>query len=162
MAGSHWDKACVRSVRVNRLSAVLSGADINPHAKLFARALKLRLHRIWFAPPELMVEEPRKWRKLIATAGLYGRAPNDAWGRLFEELQEIPILARRDLAEPRTAQLHADSEQKESNRLLGQLWRAGRWQATLKILANARTLRPTSAEAGAPLNWRRPSLQTQH
>ena len=36
------------------------------------------------------------------------------------------------------------------------------WQATLKILTNARGLRLKSAKAGAPWNWRRISLQTQH
>ena len=76
MVGFAWDMACMRAVGANRLPAVPQRAVINPHTKRPARALKLRQHRIWRAPPGLMVDEPRKWWNLIAKAGLSGRAPS--------------------------------------------------------------------------------------
>ena len=84
MAGFQWNKAHMGAVGAERLSAVLQGAVVNPRARQLAQSLKLRLRRIWFAPPKLMVEEPHKWWDLIATAGHNGRASNEAWNRLFQ------------------------------------------------------------------------------
>ena len=114
------NKAFVRAVGANRISAVLQRTVIDPHTKQLPQALKLRLNRIWFAPPELAVGEPRKWWNLIATAGLSERASRETGGRLFQEIQEILIFAPRYLAEPRVGQPHVVSEHEESNRCLGQ------------------------------------------
>ena len=111
----------MRAVGANRLPALIRGAVIHPYTKEMAQALELRLHLIWCAPPELAVEEPRKRRNLIATAGLSGRASSEASKRLFNELNEIPIFAPGDLAELRADQLQISSELGEPNRLLGQL-----------------------------------------
>ena len=74
----------MRAVGANRLPAVLQMAVVNPHAYQLAQALQLRLRPIWFAPPELMVEEPSKWWDLLATAGRNGRASDESWNRLFQ------------------------------------------------------------------------------
>ena len=61
----------------NRLFAAIQSAVVNPHSQEPAQALKLRLRRIWFAAPDLAVEEPHRWRNLIATAG---RVLGHLWG----------------------------------------------------------------------------------
>ena len=62
------------------------------------------------------------------------------------------MFAPTDLAEPPADQLHIVSGREESNRLLGQLWGAVKAAATLRILADARAPRLTSARDGMPSN----------
>ena len=126
VAGFGWNKAFVRAIGDNRLSADPQRAAVNPHTKQLARASKLRLRRIWWAPPGLAVDEPHKQWDLIATAGPSGRASNEAWNRLSQEPREILICALSDLAELRADQLHFVLELEESSRLHGRLWRAVR------------------------------------
>ena len=110
MAGVGSDKSFMRAVGPNRLFAVIQRAVVNRDTKQLAQALKLRLRRIWLPPPELAGEERHRWRNLIATAGLSGRASNEARSRLFTELNEILIFISSDLAELRADQLHIVSE----------------------------------------------------
>ena len=99
MADFQRNKVYMRTVGAWRLSVGLQSAVINLRAKQLAQALKLRLRRIWPAPLELRAEEPRKWWNLLATAGLKGRASDDAWARLIPDIQEIlifdPIMSLR-------------------------------------------------------------------
>ena len=89
----------MNAVGSRKLSAITQGAVINPSAREVAEVLKVLLRRIWFAPPETPVEDPHKWRNLIATSCLGGRAPEEAWNRLLSELHELLIFVRSDLAE---------------------------------------------------------------
>ena len=99
VAGFSWNRKVVRAVGSRELSAITRRAVINSRTKEFARALKVRSRRIWFAPPELSVVGPHEWWNLIATSGHSGRASEEAWARLFTELNELLILAPSDLAE---------------------------------------------------------------
>ena len=55
-----------------------------------------------------------------------GRASGEAWNKLFAEMSELPACAPIDLAELRADQLNVVSDRGESNRLMGQLWRAAK------------------------------------
>ena len=72
---------------------------------------------------------------MTATTGLGGRASEEQWGNLFEELNDILILSPSDLAELGEDQLHIVSDDPDSNRLLGQLWRAAKVASGPKDLA---------------------------
>ena len=109
----------------------------HPHTEELARKWRAWLHTIWFAPPGFAVEEPRKWWNLIATAGVGGRATDEQRNKLFEELKELLIFAPSDLAELRTDQLHIATDDPDSNRLPGQLWRAAKVTGGAKDLAGA-------------------------
>ena len=85
VAGFSWNRN-MRSVGSRKLPVITQRSAINQRAKELARALKMRFRRLWFAPPELAIENPRKWWNLVATAGLSGRASGEAWNRLFTEL----------------------------------------------------------------------------
>ena len=114
----------MRAVGSAKFSAITRRAFGNPCAGEPAKALKVRLRRLPFASPELSGEDPHKWRGLIATAGLSGRASEESRNKLVAELGELLICAPRDLAGLEADQLHIVSDNAESNRLLGQLWRA--------------------------------------
>ena len=99
-------------------------------------------------PPELAVEQPRKWWDLIATTGLGGRALEEQLKKLFEELNEILIFSPTDLAEQGKDQLDIVSDDTDSNRLPGQLWRAVKVAGGSKDLAE----RPCPS-AYVPQGW---------
>ena len=99
-------KKAFRGVGAARISAAAQRAMRYPQTKDLARKWRAWWRRIWFAPPELSAEDPYKWRNLIATAGLSGRAPEKQWGKLLEKLNEIPISALNDLAVLGKDQLH--------------------------------------------------------
>ena len=61
-------------------------------AREFARGWRAWLRKLWFAPPELMVEQPRKWRNLIATAGFGGESFGGAVGTALQRTQRRPDL----------------------------------------------------------------------
>ena len=82
-----------------------------------AGALKVLLRRTWYTPPETPVEDPHKWRNLIATSGLGGRASEKAWSRLF-----FGASRAADLCSRRFGRAGSWADHEESNRLLGQLW----------------------------------------
>ena len=83
----------------------------------------------------MSAEDHHTWRNLIATAGLSGRASEEQWRKLLAELKEILIFTRGDLAELGKVQLHIVPEGPQSNRLLGQLWRAAKVAGGAKELA---------------------------
>ena len=123
-AGFSWNGKAMSAVGSATLSATPQRAVRNPRARELARDLKVRLHRIWFAPLGLSVRDPHEWQNLIATSGLSGRASEEDWGNLFTELSKLPFFVLRDLAELGAAQLHIVSDSAEPNRLLGQVWTA--------------------------------------
>ena len=79
---------------------------------------------------------------MIATAGLGGRAAEERWNKFFEEINEFLIFAPSDLAVLGKDQLRIVSDDPDSNRLLGQLWRAAKVASGAKDLAER--LRPSS------------------
>ena len=81
------------------------------------------------------MEQPRKWWNLIAAAGLGGRDSEERRKKLFEELNDILIFSPTDLAETGKDQIHIVSDDPDSNRLLGQLWRAVKVASGSKDLA---------------------------
>ena len=99
--GRSWNEEVLRAVGSRKLSAITQRAVINPHAKEPAGALKMRLHQLRFAPPELSNDGPHKWRDLAGPCGLSGRASGEAWSELFAELSELLISVLGALAEPR-------------------------------------------------------------
>ena len=121
-AGFSWNRKITGAVGSREPSASVQRAAISSVLQELAEALKTRLRRIWFASLGLSVEEPRKWRNLIATVGVSGRASWAAWTSLRKRLHELLISATIDLAELGADQLHIVSDHEESNRLLAQLW----------------------------------------
>ena len=105
------------------------------YTKEFAKKWRAWLHKLWFAPPDLMAEQPRKWWNLIATAGMRGRASGEQWNKLFEELNDILTFAPNDPAGRGTGQLHIVSDDPVSDRLLGRQCRAARVSNWAKGLA---------------------------
>ena len=122
--GFQRTKEAIRGVGAARISVAAQRAIRYPRAKDLPIMWRAWLRRMRFAPPELSAADPQKWRNLIATAGLSGGASEEQWRKLLGELKEILILAPSDLAELGEHQLHIVSEDPQSNRLLGQLWRA--------------------------------------
>ena len=94
------------------------------HTREIAKKWRACLHKLWLALPELRVEEPRKWWNLIAAAGSGGRSSEEQWDKLFGELDDVLIFTPNDLADFGKDQLHILPGDPDSNRLLGQLWRA--------------------------------------
>ena len=117
--GFHWAKQAVKAVGAARISGLAQRAMRLNCARELARKWRAWLHKLWFAPPELTIDQPHKWWNVIATTGLGGRASEEQWGKLFEELNEILIFAPEDLAELGRDQLHIVSDDPDSNRLLG-------------------------------------------
>ena len=72
---------------------------------------------------------------MIATTGVGGRASEEQWNKLFEELSDILISAPEYLAELGKDRLHIVSDDPDSNRLIGQLWRAAKVPGGGKELA---------------------------
>ena len=122
--GPHWTKKAIRAVGAAKISGLAQRAMRLSHARQLSKKWRSWLRKLWFAPPGLQVEEPRKWWNLIAATGLGGRAPDEQRNKLFGELNDILILAPSDLAELGKDQLHIVSGDPDSNRLLGQLWGA--------------------------------------
>ena len=122
--GFHWAKKSIKAAGAAKISGLAQRAMRLSCAKDLARKWRTWLHKLWFAPPELSVEHPHKWWNVIATTGLGGRASEEQWNKLFEELNEILIFSPDDLSELGKDQLHIVSDDPDSNRLLGQLWRA--------------------------------------
>ena len=123
-AGFGWNKKPTRHVKSDRLSVITQRAARGPETEEPREALRSRLHAKWFAPPELPVGNPSKWRNLIATSGLSSRAPEDASNKPFSELGEMLIFAPDDLAEIGAHQLQIIPDNQESHRLPGKLRRA--------------------------------------
>ena len=88
-----------------------------------------------------------KWRNLDATAGLIGRASEEPWRNCFEELKEIRIFAPSDPEELGKDQHLIVTEDPQSNRLLGQLWRAAKAAGGARDLAE-RPCPPTHGAQG--------------
>ena len=91
LAGFSWNKKTKGAVGPRELSEITERVVINPIAKKLAEDLKVHIRRMWFAPPGLTVEDPRKWWNLIAAAFLSGRASGEAWIRLFSEHNELNV-----------------------------------------------------------------------
>ena len=53
-----------------------------------------------------------------------GEVPEESWNKLFEALRETLKFSPEALAQVEVGQLHLMSEGRETNRHLGQLWRA--------------------------------------
>ena len=133
--GFNWAKKSIKAIGAARISGLAQRATRLNCTKDLARKWRAWLHKLWFAPPELSVEHPHKWWSIIATTGLGGRASEEQWAKLFAELNEILIFAPDDLSELRKDQLHIVSDDPDSNRLLGQLWRAVKTAGGAKELA---------------------------
>ena len=133
--GFNWTKKSIQAVGAAHISGLAQRAMRLNCTKDLARKWRSWLHKLWFAPPELAVEQPHKWWNVIATTGLSGRASEEQWTKLFEELNEILIFSPDDLMELRKDQLHIVSDDPDSNRLLGQLWRAVKVAGGAKELA---------------------------
>ena len=133
--GFNWTKKSISATRAASISGLAQRASRLNCTKDLARKWRAWLHKLWFAPPELSVENPHKWWNIIATTGLGGRASEEQWSKLFAELNEILIFSPDDLSELRQDQLHIVSDDPVSNRLLGQLWRAVKTSGGAKELA---------------------------
>ena len=133
--GFRWAKKAIEAVGAAKISGLAQRASRLNCTKELARKWRAWLHKLWFAPPELAVEHPHKWWNTIATTGLASRASEEQWNKLFEELNGILLFAPGDLAELGKDQLHIVSDDPDSNRLLGQLWRAVRVSGGGKELA---------------------------
>ena len=116
--GLHWPKKTIKATGPARISGLAQRATRPNCAEELARKWRAWLHRLWFAPPELSVEHPHKWWNVIATTGVGGRASEEQWNKLFEELNEILIFAPEGLAELGKGQLHMVSDDPDSNRSL--------------------------------------------
>ena len=97
--------------------------------------MKMRLRRLWIAPPELTVEHPHKWRGLIATCSLSGRASEAAWNELPAKPSGLLICAPSDLADLEADQRHIVCDNAEPNRPLGPLWRSAKARGGVKALS---------------------------
>ena len=119
--GFHWKKKLIKAVGPARISGLAQRATRLNCTKELARKRRTWQHKLWVAPPELSVEHPHKWRNVRAATGLGGRASEEQWNKLLEELNEILIFSLGDLLELEKDQLHIVSDDPDSNRLLGQL-----------------------------------------
>ena len=81
--GFNWTKKSIRAVGAARISGLAQRAMRLNCTKDLARKWRAWLHKLWFAPPELSVEHPHKWRNVIATTGLGGRASEEQWTQLL-------------------------------------------------------------------------------
>ena len=133
--GFNWTKKSIKAIGAARISGLAQRATRLNCTKDLARKWRAWLHKLWFAPPELSVDHPHEWWNIIATTGLGGRASEEQWTKLFAELNEILIFSPDDLSELRKDQLHIVSDDPDSNRLLGQLWRAAKTAGGAKELA---------------------------
>ena len=79
VADCSLNKEVASAAGSRKLSAIMQRAAINPPTEEPAKALEMRFFRLSLAPPYLSIEDPHKWWNLIATAGLSGRAPEEAW-----------------------------------------------------------------------------------
>ena len=122
--GFHWTEKSITAAGPAKISGLAQRATRLNCAKELARKWRTWQHKLWFAPPDLSVEHPHKWRNAIATTGLGGRASEEQWNKPFEELNGILIFSPENLSELRKDQLHIVSGDPDSNRLLGQLRRA--------------------------------------
>ena len=93
----------------------------HPTTKWLAEHLRASLHAVWSLPQQLSVENPHRWRNLVAASGLSGRASEDTWSKLLGELHGMLICPPGDLAQSGVHQFHLISGNPESNRLSGQL-----------------------------------------
>ena len=66
MAGFHWTKKAIRVVGAAEISGLAQRAMRPNYTKELARKWRAWLHKLWFAPPDLMVDQPHKWWNLIA------------------------------------------------------------------------------------------------
>ena len=81
MMGSQWTKEAIRAVGAAKISGLAQRAMRLNCTKDLARKWRARPHKLWFAPPEIAVEEPHKWWTLIATTGLGGQSFGRAVGK---------------------------------------------------------------------------------
>ena len=75
--GFYWTKKSNKAVGAAAISGLAQRAMRLNSAKDLAGKWRARLHKLWFAPPELSVENPHKWWNIIATTGLSGRASEE-------------------------------------------------------------------------------------
>ena len=59
--GFHWTRRAIRAVGAAKISGLAQRAMRHPCAKEPARKWRAYLYSTWPAPPELAIEEPRKW-----------------------------------------------------------------------------------------------------
>ena len=71
--GFQRTKEAIRGVGAARISVAAQRAIRYPRAKDIPIMWRAWLRRMRFAPPELSAADPKKWRNLIATAGLSGK-----------------------------------------------------------------------------------------
>ena len=83
--GFQWAKNSIKAAGAAKISGLAQRGSRLSCTEYLAKKWRPRLHKLWFAPPELMVEKPHKWWNVIATSGLSGRASEEQWGKLFEE-----------------------------------------------------------------------------
>ena len=131
----HWAKKAIRAVGAAKISGLAQRAMRLNCARDLAGKWRAWLHKFRFAPPELMVEQPHKWRNVVATTGLGGKALEEQRGKFFEELNDILIFSPSDLAELGKDRPHIVPDDPDSNRLLGQLRRAVKVASGSKVLA---------------------------
>ena len=86
MAGFSWNQKAPRQVKSDGPPVIMRSDIRDPQTKEFGKALGSSLHAAWFALPELLVGNPLKGWRLIATSGLSSRASEEEWDKLFTEL----------------------------------------------------------------------------
>ena len=75
--GFNWTKRAIKAVGAARISGLAQRAMRLNCTRELARKWRAWLHKLWFAPPELTIEQPHKWWNVMATAGLGGRASEE-------------------------------------------------------------------------------------
>ena len=60
MMGFHWAKKAIRAAGAAEISGLAQQAMRLNYAKELAEKWRAWLRKLWFAPPELMAEQPRK------------------------------------------------------------------------------------------------------
>ena len=108
--GFHWTKKSIKAVGAARISGLAQRSLRLNCTRELAAKLRDWLHKLWFAPSELAIKHPHKWWSVMATTGFGGRASEEQWKKLFEELNEILIFSPEDLAELGRDQLHIVSD----------------------------------------------------
>ena len=72
--GSHWTKRTIKAAGAAKISGLAQRAMRRNCARALATKWRAWLRKLWFAPPEITVEQPHKWWNVIATTGPGGRA----------------------------------------------------------------------------------------
>ena len=72
--GFHWTQKAIKAAGAAKISGLAQRAMRLDCARDLATKWRAWLHKLWFAPPEITVEQPHKWWNVIATTGPGGRA----------------------------------------------------------------------------------------